>query len=1335
MSDTKCNRWTNQRTLFCGDAQRVAWRRVTMDSYGSWLSPHPLTVGPFLAVVFIIAVCAGLARGDADGTAGSSRFPAERALPHLSLQLGHDGPVEHVAFLPDGRTILTISQGEGRLWSLAERWEIGRVGRTLQRPSSVVRLPDGRVAVAVVAEDSAVLWDLGGDREIGRFEHGRQVSCVALSADGRMLVASGEGGLIRVWEIATRAERKHFEARASQSFALAPDNRTILCFGEGGQIWDLESGRMVRPLQRIENGHDISSAAFSPDSRLILTGDASYTGRGHLFDVATGRELRKFEFGANVTSVAFAPDGRSAFTGGAARCVLLWDISTEKSSESREPSQRFDHESEIRKIAISPDGRAMVTSTFTTGDARVWDVKNGRTLGRLEGTVDTVGSLTISPDGRAILIDSSDPTRRLVERSTGRVIEQLPEKASHRTAMEYEFTLGERPGRTLRVWDAATGRQILRSRHAGAITGVDVARGGRKVVLVDDGRTARVLEADTHRVVTLDHGEGCRNVAFSPDGLHIVTHGRTAKLWETASGRLVREFVEEGVEIDRATFSPDGKWLLTGGRAPRLWDMSRNQVDVRVDHGEDCVTANWSPDGRRVLTLGRTGKLWEWSAGSARLSAEFDLVEPTVNGPLRVDPKIAAIAPDGDKLLFAGNGGSVWVHDVETRQGHRILDAGFKLRLLAFSRDGRQAMAVGDRLTIWDAKTWQEVIRTAGGEHAVFTPDGRMVLIAGTDKSARLLDAATGQLICRLVSSFSGAWSVVSADGRFDSDDLESISSVHWLFPDDPFRPLPPEIFAREFFEPRLLPRLLAGEVLPTLARRFEQLNRVQPEILDPTVRIEGDTAHVTLRVRARGNRDRFGEGESRREMVTDAYDLRLFRDGQLVWQHPELGSDPKGDLAVRTEEQLEAWRRASAIIPKGDGEWAEFVVPVRLPHRRAGQELKITAYCFNCDRVKSRTAAAGQPARIPAGLEAGRPKAYVVGLGVNASQTPDLDLRFAARDATRLVAALGSRLEAVGYEVRAVTLLSDYEGERFTGRRAVTQATRGNLQAVLDRLAGRPGDPHAQDRLPAEARSLDRCRPDDLVVLFIASHGFTDRSTGLFHLLPYDVGRHDLAGDRESTLRAILEHSSITSADLARWLRGVDAGELALILDTCMSQGAVQAGEFKPGPFGSRGLGQLAYDKGMRVLAAAQTDEFAIETDRGGLGHGLLTYSLLEGLGVGCAGRRPAAVGTDGRVTFGGWLTYAAERVPNLYTELRELRFEDCEGRPRTQEARSDWSPGALRALGEQRWPALDRELRLQRPALFDYSRNRPETVLYGGEAGQGIPATDGAGGARPRR
>lgn len=157
--------------------------------------------------------------------------------------------------------------------------------------------------------------------------------------------------------------------------------------------------------------------------------------------------------------------------------------------------------------------------------------------------------------------------------------------------------------------------------------------------------------------------------------------------------------------------------------------------------------------------------------------------------------------------------------------------------------------------------------------------------------------------------------------------------------------------------------------------------------------------------------------------------------------------------------------------------------------------------------------------------------------------------------------------------------------------------------------------------------------------------------------------------------------------------MHDIDAGELVLIVDTCHSASAVEQPGFKPGPMGSRGMGRLAYDKGMRILAASQADDVALELDR--LQHGLLTYALMEeGLE-----QKQADKNSDGRITLDEWLAYGAERVPTLYDDVKAGKLEELKSK--------DVNITSIASGASVKKNAF------QEPQLFDFKRKRREVVL----------------------
>jgi uncharacterized caspase-like protein len=435
--------------------------------------------------------------------------------------------------------------------------------------------------------------------------------------------------------------------------------------------------------------------------------------------------------------------------------------------------------------------------------------------------------------------------------------------------------------------------------------------------------------------------------------------------------------------------------------------------------------------------------------------------------------------------------------------------------------------------------------------------------------------------------------------------------------------------------------------------------------------------------------------------------DLRLFRDGQLVAYAPAEGGEVKTDAATGkatlTFDDIRLPRppfKNNVANDKADGE-----------EDAGGRAVEFTAYAFNEDRVKSETARASFVP--PSALKPSKGRAYVLTVGVNAYENEAWDLRFAANDARRLQQTLSARLAAGGEyeEVLSVPLVSDYaaEGGRKARPRVVKEssATKANFRTVIDLLAGRKVDEGAVRGIPGAER-LRAATPEDLVIITFSSHGYADER-GEFYLLPFDTGA--AGGMRDALSR------SISSGELSLWLRDVDAGELVLVVDACHSAASVEGEGFKPGPMGSRGLGQLSYDKGMRVLTSTQADDVALEFKL--VEMGLLTYALTrEGVESARADRAPK----DGRITVSEWLAYGVDRVPALHEEVgRQLASSGDGPQAAVQDSPTqDSQAKAVRltrggAAREERGLAVRSSAArsLQRPSLFDFKRRRRDAVL----------------------
>jgi hypothetical protein len=286
----------------------------------------------------------------------------------------------------------------------------------------------------------------------------------------------------------------------------------------------------------------------------------------------------------------------------------------------------------------------------------------------------------------------------------------------------------------------------------------------------------------------------------------------------------------------------------------------------------------------------------------------------------------------------------------------------------------------------------------------------------------------------------------------------------------------------------------------------------------------------------------------------------------------------------------------------------------------------RFTAYVFNKDNVKSTDASADV---LGAASLNRKGVAHVLAIGIDEYVNPDYNLRYAVADAQSFSAEVKTQLEQLNRFDRVdVTLVTNLE------------ATKAHiLKAIADLSA--------------------RAQPEDDVLVFVASHGTA--AADRFYVIPSDLG---YMGKRteldEKSVETILAHS-LSDQELERAFEPMNAGRLLLVIDACNSGQALEAEEKRRGPMNSKGLAQLAYEKGMYVLTASQSFQAAQEVSQ--LGHGLLTYALVtEGLDKGAADTAPK----DGNVMAREWLDFATHRVPLLQMEKtdearklgRSLRF-----------------------------------------------------------------------------
>lgn len=209
----------------------------------------------------------------------------------------------------------------------------------------------------------------------------------------------------------------------------------------------------------------------------------------------------------------------------------------------------------------------------------------------------------------------------------------------------------------------------------------------------------------------IGHDDYVTDIRFSPDGSRILSLGTegSAKLWDVASGRLLRTFSISGRTLDSLVFSSDGKKFITGtgdANGLRLWDAATGNpvADFKAgSHGDRVVAV--SPSGRSVLVSGLDA-LELRSVKTGELIRKF--------GPHEGLDHLAAFSPKGDKIVTATEFDetiAVW----EVATGRLISRAKRRegvLFAVAYGSKGPRAVIgsmEGDRATLIDAQSLSEL--------------------------------------------------------------------------------------------------------------------------------------------------------------------------------------------------------------------------------------------------------------------------------------------------------------------------------------------------------------------------------------------------------------------------------------------------------------------------------------------------------------------------------------------------------------------------------------------------------------------------------------------------
>ena len=1182
-----------------------------------------------------LAMVAGLLLTTPEMLAQGRTTPAPTPVPiatpkaafELRLPTGHRQPIRSVAFSPDDRRLLTVSEdAEAKLWD-AESGRLIRTYRLFDRRTEVRSIhfagPERGAMVGRGSDPYVIFFDLATGAQQGppvRILGGPRGQQLALDARGRVLAGRYEtvdgSSRFSIVDAATGTAVMPFD----------PGGLSVVAFAPGGGSFAHATGDAELVLTDLTgSGRSVRVSTLSNAYSILVSGDGrravALNEHGRLVGVGLdGWQNDRLGTFAETRIIGLSQDGSR---------VLLSRRANESGRELTESIvlDLASGQPVLRRTCdcaavLSADGRMLAISEAVEGssDARLalmpvdgGSSPDGASVGfglpiafSANGKRLVLNELVYSEQGggrlqsRPRIVDVADPTRQALSETFG-ADDGFTLLPNARRLVQID-----RDGRRVSHWDLTTGRRL-----AASVAAVDVAT---------DAGGDLVARAETGRVVLEGAGGATGEVAVA---------GRVAavKLGRTGGWLAVQRVEDAGRDESMLDL-----FEIRMPSRPTDPIRAERRASIRLGGTNAVTSVSESRDGR-MLALARSGAsqdpvvLADLPAGTHRILAvpHAGLVALTPDGARlfhrpsaptfstqgyndtfgtlydaktgqEIGRKLtAARARTGDVGLMAANGsamvgaidleGASWSAPVTpilrrwdfAKQSHTDLASDFRS-----VRYGEAAglVAVGgagvsrDTIRLWavaDGRELPSVTPDIGSAVLDFrlSPDGKRLaaLLAGRDAGIVLWDLERRRRLALFRVGAATVESQISVSPAFDRLALRSADGSTRLYRLPDGRPLATLVG-------------LAGEEWASItpagffgasADGARQLSIVRGLDVFGIEQAQGALYRPDLVQAALA-----GDPKGVVAAAARRLDLDRVSDSGAA---PSVGFVPGADRSAIDGDTAEL---ELVLTDRGGGigriEWrvgGTVVGSDPAPAARAGEtrlrrrialapgENRVTAIAYNAAGLIASEAAAVTVTRTVA-ASAPKPRLHVLAIGIDRYEVGRFRLNFAVADATGLTRALSAAGRDVYSEVNVVTVLDG-------------QATRDGIEAAFKGLAA-------------------QVRPEDTFVFFLAGHGKTE--DGEFHFLPVGFGA---AGDASVTA------GGIASRQWQDWFASVPALKSVLLFDACESGSMAVRGIER-----STAMDRLIKATGRTIITAAAETEAANEGYRG---HGIFTYAVLDGL------------------------------------------------------------------------------------------------------------------------
>lgn len=580
-------------------------------------------------------------------------------LPSMLFQKELESGVVGMAYSPDGN-LLAIAQENG----VVEVWDslFGNVLATLVHEGAITDMDFSvnSAFLAVAGEDGSVwVWDPVTGEEIYRLRHEGAVRTLVFSPNGFWLGAGGDDGIARVWNLRTgRMVASVFHLGAVLDMDFSPGGSWVISGGtdRAVKVWAPTTGEV---FQTLYHETAVEHVRFSPNANWLAA--ATRGGTVTVWNPSNGGRVSRLSHEQDVAGMAFSPEGDWLVTASLDHTARVWNPFTGQALA------QMRHDQAVVAVIVSPTGQWIATAS-EDDTARVWDAQSGREIARMEHW-DDVTALAFSPNGLVLTTGSRDRSVRVWSpEEAGQAVVRLKHPGA---VLELDFSPDETlvatagADRVLRLWNVANEDEPqvqLEIRVSSPLQDVEFSSDGQFITAGTADGVAWIWEAATGvEVRRFVHGGAVLDVDFANEGRWLVTGSADglARLWLVESGEVLGEF-QLGGAVGEVDVDPQGGRLAAASLdgSARVWGLETGEEGLQLEHPAGVFLVSFIPQRNWIVTASRDNTIRFWEATTGELLHRF-----FVDG----DIQAIEVSADGARLVVTGTDSlaRVWEISVE----------------------------------------------------------------------------------------------------------------------------------------------------------------------------------------------------------------------------------------------------------------------------------------------------------------------------------------------------------------------------------------------------------------------------------------------------------------------------------------------------------------------------------------------------------------------------------------------------------------------------------------------------------------------------------------------